>query len=268
MVEDNGKIFDRGLYRLRRNRAAAGWGGHDFLKKEAAKRLGECLEDINRSFPLALNLGSHAGGLLEALEGRGGIKTLIECDVVERFAPDVVADEELLPFADNSFDCVISLLSLHHVNDLPGTLIQIRRALKPDGLFIAILPGAMTLKELRLSVTGAAAEHDFSLSPRVPPFVEIRDAGALLMRAGFALPVADSDMLEVEYEDAFRLMRDLRGMGEANVLLSQRKGFTPRGEMAAIADYYHRNFAHPNGGITASFEFVTMTGWKPDVAKR
>ena len=262
MMDENGKIFNRPLYRQRRNRHAAQWQQYDFLKREAAERIGECLEDITRKFPLALDLGCHDGALPQLLAGRGGVQQWISCDSAKAFHSQILCDEELLPFADNSFDLVVSALSLHHVNDLPGALIQIRRALKPDGLFLAILPGAMTLKELRMSVTGASAEQGFGLSPRVSPFVEIRDAGALLMRAGFALPVADSDTLTVCYDNAFELMQDLHGMGESSVLLSQRKSFTSRSQMAAIADYYQNHFVLPDKTIPATFEFITVTGWK------
>lgn len=268
MSEDNSKIFNRALYRMRRSRAVAQWKQYDFLKREAEERLGECLADIKRTFPLALNLGCHSGGMLEILQGRGGIKTVIECDAVAAFHPQVVCDEEYLPFADNTFDLVMSALSLHHINDLPGTLIQIKRCLKPDGLFLAIVPGANTLRELRTSVVAAAAEHGFTLSPRVSPFVEIRDAGGLLMRAGFALPVADSDMLQVDYSDVFKLMRDLRGMGESNVLESQHKHFTSSRHLTAIAQHYHTYFGQADEAIPATFEFVTLTGWKPHASQQ
>ena len=261
-MDNNGKIFNRALYRQRRNRKAAHWGEYDFLKREAAERLGECLEDITRKFPLALDIGTHRGEVQNILGNRGGVEKWITCDLAESFHPQIVCDEELLPFADKSFDLIVSALSLHHVNDLPGTLIQIRRALKADGLFLAVLPGAHTLKELRMSIAGTSAEHGFGMSPRISPFVEIRDAGALLMRAGFALPVADSDEVVVEYSDPFKLMQDLRGMGEGNVLLSQLPSFTPRTQMAAIADHYEQNFALADRGISATFEFITMTGWK------
>jgi SAM-dependent methyltransferase len=263
MTDDNGKIFDRALYRTRRNRAAAEWGQYDFLKREGMERLGECLEDIARRFPLALNLGCHAGGLEEILAGRGGVERWVNCDFASGFMPQVICDEEWLPFAENTFDLVATVLSLHHVNDLPGALIQIRRCLKPDGLFLAILPGAHTLKELRMSIAGASAEHGFGLSPRISPFVEIRDAGALLMRAGFALPVADSDMFTVHYDDAFKLMRDLRGMGENNVLEARHRGLTTPTQLAAITEYYRVHFGLEDGTLPATFEFITMTGWKP-----
>ncbi len=261
-MDGNGKIFDRALYRKRRTRAVKEWGQYDFLKREAAQRLGECLDDITRTFPLALDLGCHSGILPELLGRKGGVGRWISCDLAENFNPQVVCDEEFLPFADNTFDLIVSALSLHHVNDLPGTFIQIKRALKPDGLFLAILPGANTLKELRMSITGASAEKGFPLSPRIAPFVEVRDAGALLMRAGFALPVADSDTIEVNYPDSFALMLDLQGMGESNVLLSQHKGCTPPGQLAATGDYYQTHYALDDGTIPATFEFITMTGWK------
>ncbi len=256
---DNHNIFNRSLVRQRRKRFAAGWNDYNFLKVEAARRLVDCLADMARAFPLALDLGCHKGELKALLRD----SAVIQCDSAENMRPDVVCDEEFLPFAPDIFDVAASVLSLHHVNDLPGCLIQIREVLKPDGLFIAILPGANTLIELRHSVTGASAEHGFALSPRVSPFVEVRDAGALLQRAGFALPVVHSDTLTIRYDNAYRLMQDLHAMGEGNVLAEQCKAFTPRGHIAAICEYYDSHFANTDGTIRATFEFVTLTGWKP-----
>ena len=261
---DNHNIFNRSLLHRRRNRAAAGWDNHNFLKVEAAKRLVDCLADMTRPFPMVLDLGCHKGELKVLL----GNSTVVQCDMAENMQPDIVCDEEFLPFASDSFDAAASVLSLHHVNDLPGCLIQIREVLKPDGLFIAIMPGANTLTELRHSITGASAAHGFPLSPRISPFVEVRDAGALLQRAGFALPVVHSDTIIVSYENAPRLMEDLRGMGESNVLLEQHKAFTPRKHMVAICDYYHSHFANADGTIRATFEFVTLTGWKPHASQQ
>ncbi len=273
MTPDNGKIFNRPLYRLRRNRAAAGWAAHDFLKHEAALRLVERMQDMAREFPLSLDLGCHHGEFAAAVAGKDGIKTLIQCDAAQNMLRGVagitcVSDEEFLPFAENSFDLVVSALSLHHVNDLPGTLIQIQRCLKPDGLFLAILPGAHSFKELRASIAGASAEHDFALTPRVSPFVEVRDAGALLMRAGFALPVVDSEVITAEYENILSLMKDMRGMGESSVLLEQRRGFTPRTQIAAMESYYRRHFALPDGALPVTIEFITLTGWKPHASQQ
>lgn len=259
-MEDNSVIFNRPLYRMRRSRAAVKWPEHDFLKREAALRLADSLDDMKRTFPFALDLGCHRGELSQALRGRVG--TLVGCDFAAAMSPQIVCDEECLPFAANTFDLVISALALHHVNDLPGTLIQILGSLKPDGLFLAILPGAGSLSELRASITGASAEHGFALSPRLSPLIEVRDGGALLQRAGFALPVVDSDRITVEYDSPFRLMEDLHGMGESNVLMEQRKTLASRAHLALIAEYYRSHFGR-GGTVPASFEFITLTGWKP-----
>jgi SAM-dependent methyltransferase len=261
MTDDNSKIFNRALLRKRRQRSAVGWAEHNFLKKEAALRLADCLDDVAREFSFALDVGCHQGECEQALGGKVG--HIIGCDMSAAMCPHVVCDEELLPFGENQFDLVVSALSLHHVNDLPGTLIQIRNILKPDGLFLAIMFGASSLKELRTSVTGASAEQGFALKPMLSPLIEVRDAGALLQRAGFALPVVDSDTVNVEYETVLKLMQDLRGMGESNVLLAQDKAFTTRSHLAAIAGYYEKHFASADGAVTATVEFITMSGWKP-----
>jgi SAM-dependent methyltransferase len=174
--------------------------------------------------------------------------------------PAVVGDEEFLPFAPASFDLVLSCLSLHWVNDLPGSLLQIRHALKPGGLFLGALFGAGSLMELRAAFR--RAEQDGA--PRISPFADIRDAGALLQRAGFALPVADRDMLGVSYGDPFALMRDLRGMGEANALSARRRNFTSRALMRAVAAHYGEMHGDEDGRIPASFEILQLTGWAPD----
>ncbi len=263
MTQNSNNIFDRDLLRLRRNRSANDWDNYNFLKREAVERLADCLADIARTFDLGLDIGSHKSELAEILRGKNQVKSIISCDFSEAMKPQVVCDEEFLPFAPDIFDVITSVLSLHHVNDLPGTLVQIQQCLKSDGLFIAILPGANTLKELRESITGAAIKHGFALSPRLSPLVEVRDAGALLQRTGFALPVINSETITVNYDNAFALMKDLRGMGESNVLLKQHRYFTPREVMSAIAEYYHEHFGLPDGSVPATFEFITMTGWKP-----
>jgi SAM-dependent methyltransferase len=175
----------------------------------------------------------------------------------------VTADEEALPFAPDSFDAVLSNLSLHWVNDLPGALAQIRRILRPDGLLLASLLGGRTLEELRLCLLEAESEVAGGASPRVSPSMETRDAGALLQRAGFALPVADADLIDVSYPDALALMRDLRGMGETNATAGRTRRFTRREVVLRAAAIYARRFARPDGRIRASFEIVTLTGWAP-----
>jgi len=175
----------------------------------------------------------------------------------------VVADEEWLPFASARLDLVLSSLSLHWVNDLPGTLIQIRRALKPDGLFLAAMLGGETLRELRHALLEADLAKEGGASPRVSPFVDVRDAGDLLQRAGFVLPVADSDTLTVTYDDPLRLMRDLRGMGETNATHERRDRFSRRATFSRAADIYRQTFAAADGRVPATFQVIYLTGWTP-----
>lgn len=266
-------IFDRGRVARHRKRASAGFAAFDFLAREMAERLCERLEDVTRRFPVALDLGAHHGVMGEVLAGRGGVEQLVQTDLSEGFLKQarglrVVADEEFLPFADNSFDLVISAGSLHWVNDLPGTLVQVRRVLKPDGLFLAMMPGGRTLMELRQAFELAEAEISGGMSPRVSPFIEVRDAGALLQRAGFALPVADSEILEVRYDHPLKLLRDLRGMGQANALRHGRKHFTARRVLFSAMERYVREHTGQDGRVPASFELVTLTAWKPHASQQ
>jgi len=237
--------------------------------------LSERLDDIKRDFACVLDLGCHGGALGEMLAGRDGIETLVQCDLspamVRRaavknrgFALSLAADEEFLPFADGSFDSVLSNLSLHWVNDLPGALIQIRKVLKPDGLFIGAMLGGETLAELRQALMEAELANEGGVSPRVSPFADVRDAGDLLLRAGFALPVADNDRITVTYPDALALMRELRAMGEANAVRSRRHGFTRRATLMQAAALYQARHADREGRIPASFEIVYLSAWAPD----
>jgi len=176
-------------------------------------------------------------------------------------------DEEQLPHFEAQFDLIVSNLALHWVNDLPGALIQANRALKPDGLFQAAVLGGETLHELRSCLMDAELEISGGVSPRVSPMVDLRDAAGLMQRAGFALPVVDTDRITVTYEDAFRLMSDLRGMGEANAVLERRKSFTPRGLFLRAAQIYADRFAGPDGRIPATFEVLYLHGWRPSAAQ-
>ena len=178
----------------------------------------------------------------------------------------LAADEEWLPFAPQSLDAVVSALTLHWANDLPGVLVQLRHALKPDGLLLAAMIGGDSLKELRQAMAAAASQQDDGLAPRIAPMVDIRDAGALLQRAGFALPVADSEIIHVTYAHALELMRDLRGMGETNMLLQRPRHFTGRRRLMAIAEAYQHLYAGADGRIPATFELITLTGWAPPVS--
>lgn len=265
------RIFDRSLVRKRRDRAAGNFAAHDFLVREVAERLADRLDDVKRRFPLALDLGCHTGEIADTLRGRGGIETLVQCDLSPAMAAaaarnghmTLAADEEWLPFRPHCFDLVVSCLSLHWVNDLPGTLLQIRRVLKPDGLFIGTLLGSGTLAELRQCLAEAELAEEGGVSPRVAPFADVKDLGGLLQRAGFTLPVADSDSVPVSYGDPMRLMADLRGMGETNAVAEQRKGLTRRATLLHAIALYQQNFAGQDGRLPASFQVLTMTGWAP-----
>lgn len=261
------EIFDRDRLRTHRSRAAANFFEHDFLFREMAERLCERLECIKRKFPFALDLGAHNGILSEVLQGRGAVELLVQAELSESLlrcakGVRVVADEELLPFAENSFDLVLSIGALHWVNDLAGSLIQIQRVLKPNGLFLAVVFGGQTLKELRAAFEQAEMQLRGGLSPRISPFIDVQTGGGLLQRASFSLPVVDSEILTVEYTHPLKLMRELRGMGEANSLRESEKGFTPCSLIMSAVDNYLRDFSNAEGRIMASFELVTLTGWK------
>ncbi|MFZ1413119.1 MAG: methyltransferase domain-containing protein [Defluviicoccus sp.] len=262
------EVFDRRAVRQHRERAAAGLERHDFLLREVGERLADRLDDVRRTFPLALDLGCHSGQLARLLAGRGGIEALVQTDLSPAMARRaeglrVVADEEALPFAAASFDVVLSLMSLHWVNDLPGALMQIRRALKPDGLFLAAMLGGTSLNQLRQSLHAAEIAGEGGLSPRVSPFADARDAGNLLQRAGFALAVADAETVNVSYADPLALIRDLRGMGETNAVRARRRRCSRRATMVAAIEHYQAAFAGADGRIPATFQVIFLTGWAP-----
>jgi len=261
----NPVIFDRKTLRRRRDRAASA-AEDAFLFRVIAERLCERLGDFTRTFPLALDLGAHSGILADTLSGEGDIQMVVQADMsaamlAETSGPRVACDEEFLPFAENTFDLVISGGSLHWVNDLPGTLAQIKHILKPEGLFLAMFPGGESLNELRTVLEAAELSATGGVSPRVSPFIDVQSAGALLTRAGFSMPVADSDTLNVVYEHPFGLLKDLQAMGESNALAARRKHFTRRSILFDAVSRYEQQFRRDKG-ILATFELVTMTGWK------
>lgn len=266
-------VFDRRVVRLHRDRAAARIGEHDFLLREVAGRLTDRLADIRRTFPRVLDLGAHGGEMAAAMKGRSGIETIVHADLSPVMAGlaarsagghAVAADEEALPFAAGSFDLVVSNLSLHWVNDLPGALIQVRQALRPDGMFLAALLGGDTLFELRRALMDAEMEVAGGLSPRISPMAGLKDAAGLLQRAGFALPVADTDTLTVSYPNPFRLMQDLRGMGETNAVLHRLKAPTRPAVLARAAERYAELFQEADGTVPATFQVIYLAGWSPD----
>lgn len=261
-------VFDRRLVRLRRERAVPSLGDHAFLFEAAAERLADRLDDMRRAFPLAVELGSRGGAFSRALAQRGRALPLIQTDLSPLTlrtlgGTRVAADEEALPFAAGSLDAVLSVLALSEVNDLPGVLAQIRRALRPDGLLLASVFGGATLIELRVAMAEAEAATVGGASPRVAPFADAADLGALMQRAGFAGPVVDSDVIAVEYADAARLLGDLKGMGLGNALADRRRAPLRRTTLAATIEALARRSDPATGRLRITFEIVTLTGWAP-----
>ena len=264
MSTDPMRIFDRRLVRLRRERAAATVGRVFPVLDAAAERLLDRLDDTTHRFSRALDLGGR-GVVASRLRARG-IGFVVSMDLSGSMAalsgrPAVAGDEEWLPFAPESFDLVVANLSLHWVNDLPGALVQIRRCLRPDGLFLASLPGLRTLGPLREALAAVEAELRGGVSPRVSPFPELRDMAGLLQRAGFALPVADVEDLPVAYRTPVALLQDLRDAGEANAVLARDSRVPPRA-LLPLALTRLAEGAGPDG-IAPGLQLLTVTGWAP-----
>jgi SAM-dependent methyltransferase len=258
-------IFDRSLLRARQKRALA-LGPATFLLDRVVEEMGERLSVVVRQFETAADLGTPIDTLRRVLVTGGKIGTVaaaVSAGEAEIFARQTAADEEAPPFTEASLDLVVSGLALQFVNDLPGTLIQIRRALKPDGLLLAAMIGGDSLNELRESFAAAESEIEGGISPRVSPFADIRDLGSLLQRAGFALPVIDSDRLTVRYDNPLALMRDLRAMGATNILTERRRTPLKRATLQRVLEIYGQRFADVDGRIRATFEIVWLTGWAP-----
>jgi SAM-dependent methyltransferase len=244
-------LFDRALLRARQGRALRGEPA-TFLLDRVAQDMEERLHAVLRDFADVADVWTPAETLRNALSDR--FKSVAHIDPSE---------QEILPVRPESLDLVVSALAFQFVNDLPGVLAQIRRALRPDGLLLAAMIGGETLTELRQSFAAAEAECEGGLSPRVAPFADLRDVGALLQRAGFALPVTDVDRVVVRYTNAFALMQDLRRMGATNILRERRRTPTRRATMLRMAQIYGERFADPDGRIRATFDVVWLSGWAP-----
>lgn len=260
--------FDRALLHRRRLRAhAKAEPGADFLLQNVAEDLVDRLSLVQRRFAVGVDLAGYSGQLASRLAAGGQVDRILRIERDESLLGSggevVVADEEMLPLADESVDLVISALSLHLTNDTPGAFVQVRRALKPDGLFLAALLGGDTLNELRASLLAAEAELSGGASPRVAPFADMRDIGSLLQRTGFALPVIDLDRLTVRYDTIFHLMRDLRAMGMTNMLDARSRRPATRGLFLRAGEIYAERFADPDGRLRATFDIVYVSGWRP-----
>jgi SAM-dependent methyltransferase len=269
-MSESPHIFDRALI-VRRRRRAKDLGAATFLLDRIAADLADRLAAVLRRFAVAVDLGTPGGAVVEVLARLGSVGTIVSVHATDATSEQaisanqkvVVADEEALPFGDGSLDLVVSALALQFVNDLPGTLIQIRRALKPDGLFVAALIGGETLSELRQAFAAAESEIDGGASPRVAPFADVRELGALLQRAGFALPVTDIDRVGVRYDSVFALMHDLRRMAATNALVERRRTPLRRATLMRMAEIYAARFADPDGRLRATFDIVWLSGWAP-----
>lgn len=264
-------VFDRLLLRLRRDRAAQNIHDFDFLLADVSNRLIDRLDMVRREFATVIDLGGAHGLLAQKLRARAGTDIVFTTDISQRLAAQsggVVADEEFLPFAKHSLDAVVSNLSLHWVNDLPGALIQIRNALKPDGLFMAALLGGETLRELRAALMEAEMAVTGGASPRVSPFIDLRDMGALMQRAQFALPVVDSEIITVDYSSPLKLMQDLRGMGATNATFNRLLKPTRRKVILEAARLYQEKFGDAAGRVPATFQVVYVIGWAPHASQQ
>ncbi|WP_237153231.1 methyltransferase domain-containing protein [Oryzibacter oryziterrae] len=261
-------IFDRHQLARRRARALARpTDGADFLLALAAEDLADRVMAVARHFERVLVIGDPTTRVADALRATGRVDTITSADLL---APGLrpteetlVVDDEALPFQAESFDLVISVLTLHWTNDLPGALIQIRRILRPDGLFLGLMAGGETLTELRQALLAAESERKGGVSPRVAPMGEVRDLGGLLQRAGLALPVADQDRLTLRYATPFHLMRELAAMGATNCLAGRARALTPPSLLMRAAEIYARDHADADGRIRATLALISLSGWAP-----
>lgn len=263
-------IFDRALCRKRRERIAPNFEAHDFLFSCIADKLTDRLQDVRRDFYLALQIGSR--GAISQEKFKNKIKSLITLDSTCRpLTPCplyIQAEEDFLPIKQQSADLIISNMNLHSVNDLPGALLQIRQALKPDGLFLATMLGGETLFELRDILTQTEMDLFGGISPRVFPFADKPQAGNLLQRAGFALPVVDSEIICVTYDNMFKLLHDLRHMGESNIIGTRQKTNPGKGFFMEAAKRYHETYGDNDGRLHVTFEVIFLIGWAPHVSQQ
>jgi SAM-dependent methyltransferase len=251
-------LFDRALLRVRQGRAQRG-APATFLLDRVAGDMAERLQVVVREFKSAADIGTPGDQVRGALTGRADQFAYVEL-------PDI--ESEPLPLAPESLDLAVSALAFQFVNDLPGVLAQIRRALRPDGLLLAAMIGGDTLTELRQSFAAAEAECEGGVSPRVAPSADLRDVGSLLQRAGFALPVTDVDRVVVRYDSAFALMTDLRRMGVTNILVERRRAPTRRATLLRMAELYGERFADADGRIRATFDVIWLSGWAPHASQQ
>ena len=257
MQDQQTDIFDRSLLAKRRQAAKRNIQEYDFLYRWAGEQLKDRLNDITRSFERCVQIGPFTPRLTD---------NALILDHTDQ--ADIIGDEEYFPFGQNTLDLIISNLSLHMTNDLPGALIQTNYALKPDGLFLGAMLGGETLYELRDSLMQTELSLNGGAAPRVCPFADKQQMGGLMQRAGFALPVVDSDIVRVSYPNIQKLFQDLRGMGQGNIITSRSKGLTHPHLFESAQEYYKKHYSDDQGKITASFEVIFLTGWAPHASQQ
>lgn len=263
-------IFDKTIVRKHRKRATKWPSEKDYLHNAAAELLVERLEEIQAPFPIIAEIGVRNSALTHYLEKRSGTEKVIKTDTTLHCLQQstdtttcIVMDEEWVAMKEQSADMIVSNIILHWANDIPGTLVQLRQCLKPGGVCMVSLLGGATLQELRQAIAEQGAEEG-RMAARVSPVIDIKDAGMLMQRAGFAMPVADSDHIEVQYASAAQLMQDLHRLGESNALKKRPRSFMTRQGLEKINSKYHTLFSNGQGKIPATFEIITLTGWKLD----
>ena len=263
-IDHKNDIFDRSALQLQRKRAANNFAAHDFLFREVAERLADRLTEVKRRFDLAIDIGARSHHLKDLLSRNLSVNNIMMLGLTrEPYGSELVGSEEVLPIKGSCADLIVSNLVLHWTNDLLGTLIQCRKSLKPDGLFLAAMFGGNTLIELREVMFEVENKISTGVWPRVSPFVQLSDGAALLQRSGYNLPVADTDTITVTYSDVFSLMHDLRGMGETNATLQRIRSFSKREIFVQVADRYQELYGDNNGRIKATFQIIYLTGWAP-----
>jgi SAM-dependent methyltransferase len=267
-MNDSHPIFDRKRLRMHRDLASASFADFDFLTRAMDERIAESLKNILSIFPVALNIGAHTGGILEFMgESQNGIETFIQADASQKMIGHakgirLVAETEQLPFAENSLNLIVSSGSLHWANDLAEILKNIHRTLKPNGLFMAIIPGGKTLIELRQSYEQAELSMNRKPMQHVSPFLDENAISTLMHDAGFYSPVVESETLAIAYDHPLQLLQDLRGMGESNALIDSVKGLSSGKILNCVCEYYRNHFSNPQGDVYATFELIMLLGWK------
>jgi len=257
-------IFNRSLIRSRRELIARSFSDYDFLNREISERLIDNLHDIKMSFKKILSMNLCDDTIRTYFKDMFLINQNMAHKMLDgKYGKKVQADEDFLPYKNQCLELIISCLTLHWINDLPGALIQIRRSLKPNGLFMGAVYGGETLFELRASMLKAGIDIRGGITPHVSPFMDIRDAGTLMQRAGFSLPVVSTERITVNYADAFSLMKELKNMGENNALIKGFKGLTSKKFMFAVAEKYQQDYGNEQGRIPATFDIIYLKGWAP-----